>query len=420
MQPKLFRCMPSFAPHLNWIESQRDRMCRLVAEWSNINSGSYNINGLQQMETALSQAFAGLGGDMKLIPLPPQGQIDSHGSTLLIPLGRAISIRKRPDAPHRVFAGIHMDTVYPPDSPFQRTLADGDTLRGPGVADAKGGLAVMLVALEALERSPYHRDLGWEILINPDEEIGSPGSAPLFVEAARRNQLGLIYEPALPDGTLVGQRRGSGNFTAVVRGRAAHAGRDYHLGRNAIHALADFIVALNQLAAGRTDLTISVGKIEGGGPVNVVPALAICRFNVRFDSPKAQHALEEYLQGIAAQINQRDGISLSLHGGITAPPKPLDDATLSLLEHIAACGKDLGLDIHWKSSGGVSDGNRLAAAGLPTVDTLGVRGGDIHSDREYCILDSLTERAALSALLLMKLGSGALAFEGTTSVGDKR
>jgi glutamate carboxypeptidase len=276
------------------------------------------------------------------------------------------------------------------------------------VADLKGGLVVMLTALQALERSPYAEKVGWEVLLNPDEEIGSPGSAPLLEQSARRNHLGLVYEPALADGTLAGARKGSGNFTAVVRGKAAHAGREHHLGRNAIVALADFVGALDALNGRRPGVTVNPGRIEGGGPLNVVPDLAIVRFNVRVADAEQQTWVDQELQRLGAAIDAREGISLALRGRFGRPPKVLTSANLALFEMLAGCGAELGVGIRWQSTGGCCDGNNLAAAGLPNVDTLGVCGGRIHSSREFVLLDSLTERARLSALFLMKLGAGEL------------
>ena len=137
--------------------------------------------------------------------------------------------------------------------------------------------------------------------------------------------------------------------------------------------------------------------------MNVVPDLAIARFNLRVENAAQQKSAEEHLRRLTAEICARDGIELQLHGGFTAPPKPLDGPTLRLFEQVAACGRELGLSLSWRPGGGVCDGNRLAAAGLPTVDTLGPRGGNLHSDREYLLLDSLVERAQLTALLLMEL-----------------
>jgi glutamate carboxypeptidase len=156
-------------------------------------------------------------------------------------------------------------------------------------------------------------------------------------------------------------------------------------------------------------VTVNVGSIEGGGPVNVVPDLASCRFNVRVANSADEQLFQNHFRKVSEEINDMDGISLDIRGGVTRPPKPLDRRTHQALEHVAACGRDLGMTIRWQPSGGSCDGNNLAATGLPTIDSLGVRGGEIHSAREYVFLDSLAERAKLTALLLMKLGSREIA-----------
>jgi glutamate carboxypeptidase len=397
--------MSSSAPILDWIDSQGPRMRRLVTEWANVNSGSHNVAGLATMRRILREAWSPLGGEMTEIALEDEQTIDSAGKILRTPLGKAMLIRKRPNSPLRVFLCIHMDTVYPADSGFQTCdLLDANSLRGPGVTDAKGGLAIMLTAVEAIERSPWADKIGWEVLINPDEEIGSPGSSPLFEQAARRNHVGLLFEPAIGESDLVSERGGSGAFTVVVHGRSAHAGRDPQAGRNAIHAMAEMIVNLSRLTS--DTITINVGKVEGGGPVNVVPELAICRFNVRVRTPEEQRSVVGDIERIVGEIGRREGFRIELHGGFHRPPKPLNDATKRLLDATIACGKELGLTIGHRRSGGVSDGNQLAAAGLPNIDSLGPRGGRIHSSDEFLLLDSLTERAKLTALLLMKLASG--------------
>jgi glutamate carboxypeptidase len=264
----------------------------------------------------------------------------------------------------------------------------------------------MLIALEAFERSSWAEKLGWEVLINPDEEIGSPGSTRLLIQAAKRNHLGLVFEPSLPNGNLVGARKGSGNFTVIVKGKAAHAGRNPQLGRNAIDAIARFIVELASLADSEGGTTTNVGYVQGGGPVNVVPDLAVCRLNVRVVTQVDQRSFEDGLNRLADEINRIDGISLELHGSFARPPKQLDIKTLQLLEQVAGCGRDLGLSLQWFPTGGACDGNNLAAAGLTTIDSLGVTGGGIHSSEEFILLHSLVERAKLTALLLMKLAAG--------------
>jgi glutamate carboxypeptidase len=401
--------MQRYASYLDGLSAQAAAMTELVADWVKIRSGSHDVAGLDRMAAKLKPAFHALGGTCEELALPPQTTVGSRGESVSIPLGKALRFRKRPAAPLRVFLGIHYDVVYGSDAPASFRM-DSGVLHASGAADAKGGLVILLKALEALEASPYAAGLGWEVLLNPDEELGSPGSMGLLKEAAGRNHLGLLFEPSLPDGNLVGARKGSGNFAAVIRGRAAHAGRDPHLGRNAIHAMAGFIVELETFGAGHKGLSVNVGKVEGGGPLNRVPDLAIARFNLRAESAADQADAEMFLKTQADAFASREGYSLELSGSFTSPPKPLTEGSLAVLRAIAGCGKELGMDLSWRSSGGVSDGNKLAAAGLPNVDTMGARGDNIHGPAEWLALDSLPERARLTALLLMKLGSGELAW----------
>lgn len=386
--------MPPLPDVSAWIDSQSDRMCGLVTQWANVNSYSHNLAGLAELSDLLKSQWSALG-EVEELPIGPDESIDSSGQVVQRPLGKALRIIKRPHAPLRVFLCIHMDTVYPPDSPFQTVKRlDANHICGPGVCDAKGGLAVMLVAVEAIEQSPWADRIGWEVLINPDEEIGSPGSSPLFDQAAKRNHVGLLFEPALPDGSLVAERGGSGNYTLVVHGRSAHAGREPHLGRNAIALMAECAVKLSAL----TDLgiTVNVGHVEGGGPVNVVPALAICRFNVRAKTPADQQRLQSAIQQIVIEANHREGFHVSLHGGFHRPPKPATKESQHLQQLVEQCATELNIPVSWRSSGGVSDGNQLSAAGLPNLDSLGPRGDKIHSHDEYLLVDSLTERAKLA------------------------
>jgi glutamate carboxypeptidase len=399
--------MSDYQPTLQWISRQGPAMAAQLRELCEINSGSENLAGLELVGELLQPVLERLGGDVRRIALPNRTTINAKGTLFRSPLAPAISTRKRPDAPMRVFLGIHIDTVYGADSPFQHiTPVDSNRWVGPGVVDAKGGLIVMLTALEALEQSDAGRRIGWEVLINPDEEIGSPGSGPLFADAAKRNHFGLVFEPALPDGNLVSTRKGSWSYALVIRGKSAHVGRDITAGRNAIHALARCITAIAAMQNLDRGITVNVGRIEGGGPTNIVPDLAMCRFNVRCDDLTDQAGVASELTELVASTNA-DGISAELHETSSCPPKPITDATSRLFDTVSRCGKELGLDLLWHPTGGVCDGNRLVAAGLPTIDTMGPRGGNLHSDSEFIMLDSLVERATLAAMVLIRLGAKA-------------
>jgi glutamate carboxypeptidase len=396
---------------LAWIDAQRGRMVELVTRWSAINSGTGNAAGIAAMNLAVREAFAGLDADAREIPLPA---ITPPGGRLPLPATHALLFSRHGTGEHtrpRVLLGIHTDTVYPPDHPFQTArLSDDGKLRGPGVADAKGGIAVMLVALEALGRSAAAGRIDWTVVLNPDEEAGSPSSVGLLREEAAKHNLGLWFEPALDEaGTLAGARGGSGNFSVAVRGVAAHAGREFERGRNAVVAAGELAVALHALSDPAAGVTVNVAGIEGGGPFNVVPDAALLRFNVRVTQAAQAEAMPAKIMAAVERAGRREGITAELAGQFTSPPKPLDGRTNRLLEQIAACGRDLGQTIRWKPTRGVCDGNKLAAAGLSNVDTLGVRGGGLHSTDEYLVVDSLTERAKLTALFLMRLASGELA-----------
>jgi len=395
-----------YRPHLDWIRkqvpAQRDELLRL----SNINSGSYNAAGVNRVAGRLEELFAPLGAKAEQITLPAHRVTNDRGEAVEHGVGRALRLRRRPDAPLKIFLAGHMDTVFGAEHPFQSArVVDDDTLSGPGVADLKGGLLVMLLALSALERSPWKDRIGWEVLFNPDEEIGSEGSAPLFREAAQRSALGLVFEPSFPDGNLASARKGSGNFDVIVRGRAAHAGRDPHLGRNAIRAAADCVAAIDRLNGTRDGVTLNVGYVHGGGATNIVPDLCVLKFNVRTAVPDDERWLQQELDRI---LGTREGIRLELRGHFTRGPKVMTPAIDRLAGMIGDCGRTLGLTLEFRPTGGCCDGNNLAAAGLPNIDNLGVVGGEIHSDREFMRLSSLGERAQLSALLLMRLASGDL------------
>jgi len=384
------------------IAGMRTRMLDHVSAWSAINSGSRNLGGLEAMADVLVAAVAPLGGEATLVDAAAVDQVDAGGQVVAQAHGRNLHVVKRGTAPVRVLLTGHMDTVFAADHPFQATRwIDAETLNGPGVADMKGGIAVMLAALEALEASVFAPAIGWEIVINSDEEVSSPGSTPLLLAAAQRCHLGLTFEPALPDGTLAGARKGSGNFSAIVTGRAAHAGREPEKGRNALLAAADLALRLKALTA--DDLSVNPARIDGGGPNNIVPEAAVLRWNMRPSTPQAATRARAAIDALVAEVAAAHEVAIEVHGGFARPPKPLDANQARLFELVKGCGAALGLGIGWRDTGGVCDGNNLAATGLAVVDTLGPRGGAIHSSDEFLCVDSLVERAQLAALVMMRV-----------------
>ena len=384
-----------------------DGMLAQVLEWSAVNSGSRNLAGLERVATLLADAFSALPGQLNFEQPSAVEAVDSAGHTTRIEHGRHLHLQIRPDAPVQLLFTGHMDTVFGVDHEFQqhRWLEDG-VLNGPGVADMKGGLAVMLAALKAVEQAPGAQKLGYEVVINSDEEVGSLGSANLLARCARGKRAALTYEPAaLPDGTLAGARPGSGNFAIVVHGRSAHAGRNPEDGRNALLAAADLAL---HLAAGKyPGLSVNPSRIEGGSPSNVVPDLAILRVNLRPRTPDDQARAQDLIDTAITAIAAEHDVRIEVSGEFGRPPKPLTPEAEQLFELVRRAGADLGQTIGWQPSGGVCDGNNIAACGVPVVDTMGVRGGKIHSMEEFLITASLKERAALSALTILRLAAEA-------------
>ncbi|EAQ27586.1 hypothetical protein NAP1_08337 [Erythrobacter sp. NAP1] len=379
-----------------------------VRSWCEINTGTANVDGLAKQAEVLAEAFSALPGEVELIDPAPVTAIAADGSEFEKAHGQHLVLRVRPTANRRILLTGHMDTVFPADHHFQKlTWLEEGVLNGPGVADMKGGIAVMLHALKAFEETASAGSLGYDVLLNSDEETGSLASADLIAKMARGKLAALTYEPAaLPDGTLAHARGGTGNYSITFTGKSAHAGRNPHEGRNAIVAAADLILKLKGLE--REDITINPAKLEGGGPNNVVPDHAVLRFNIRPKSTEAMEGFDKDLNGLLNVIEREHEISTHRHGGVTRPPKPVDEKAQKLFDLVRECGAELGHDIKWQSTGGVCDGNNIAACGVPVVDTMGVRGGSIHSADEFLITDSLAERAALSARVIERLSQGAL------------
>lgn len=389
---------------LSLLRANQKTMVEQLHEFCEINSSSDNLPGLATMHGALQKAFSPIADLIESHHLPSVPIITMAGETTLQSCGDILFIRKRPHLQHRVLLSGHMDTVYPATQFFQTlTYINDNCVNGPGVADMKGGLIVMLHALTAFEASPYAETLGWDVIINADEEIGSPASSALLANIAPNYQTALVYEPAMTtSGTLAKSRRGSGKLTLIAKGKAAHVGRAFDEGRNAICFLAEAISAIHALNGKRKGVTINVGKIAGGEALNVVPDNAVAKLDVRISHPDDENWVRLQIDNIINKM-QRDGYSLTVQGEFGRPVKPVSIALEHLFARAQKAGEKLGLTIDWQDSGGCCDGNNLAFHGLPVLDTLGVRGGDIHSPDEFILLDSLVERAMLSALLLVDL-----------------
>lgn len=385
-------------PAITALPARDPELRQLLADWSAINSGSEHPAGLERMRAALRATFT------TAFPYALLEEPGLPGSP-----ARALRLILRPDAPFRVLLNGHYDTVYEADHPFQQPrLSAPDTLNGPGTADMKGGLVVLLAALRAFEETEAASALGIEILITPDEEIGSRASVAEIERSARRCHFGLVFEPARAGGEIVRTRKGTGVFTVTSHGRAAH-GAQPEAGRNAIAALAEFLVAAHRVPEELPGVMLNIGIIRGGGVINIVPELAVAELHARITRIEQKDALGARLAAIAAPINAREGHRIVIEGAFDRPPKECGPAELAAFAALNQCAADLGLaPLDWVDTGGGSDGNLLSAAGLPNLDGLGPIGNHLHSEQEYVHLPSLVIRAQVAALFLHRLATGKL------------
>ncbi|MCA9194961.1 MAG: hydrolase [Planctomycetales bacterium] len=387
----------------SWLAEQSESMLADVIELAELNSGSENVSGLYAVADWIKNWMHLPQAAFRSVQLPPRFEINTRGQPASFPTGPLLRWDFQPTADRRILLAIHYDTVYGATHPFQRCVRSGNRLIGPGVADAKGGIVVLRYALQAWQRFFQNNDFGWTVILNPDEELGSPSTASYWNEIAEEFDFGLLMEPALPGGELVANRKGSGNYCLTVHGRAAHAGRHFEEGRNAISKLARVIERLDALNGQRPGLSVNVGFVQGGGPVNIVPDLAQLRFNVRVATDQCMQWFEDQLALIVDQAEHLD-YQLELSGGITSPPKSVDAKQLELMGILESVYADTHLPVpEWISTGGVCDGNKLAAAGLPNLDTLGPIGGNLHSDQEWMNVPSLVLKAQLLVKLLQRL-----------------
>jgi glutamate carboxypeptidase len=397
---------PSDLAMLADVRARADQLVERAIGWCAINSGSGNLAGLASLAWLLESELALLPGTVERRTLAPVMRVGPGGEEEVQASGDALLLTVRPQAPLQVALTGHYDTVYPPDTMFRAVARRPDgALHGPGIADMKGGLSVMLGALACFEDHPDAANVGYRVLLSPDEETGSLASAPLLAEVAGAAHIGMTYEPAMEDGALAGARKGSGNFHVVITGRAAHAGRDFASGRNAVAAAALLAVRLAAFNGRRDGVTLNIARIEGGGALNTVPGRAVLRFNARYPDAGAGAWVQGQIDDAITQTAM-DGISFKLHGGLHRPAKPFNHAQKLLFEAVTDTASRLGQTLACKESGGVCEGNNLFAAGLPNVDTLGVRGGAIHSEAEFAWPESFAERAQLSALILARIAAG--------------
>jgi glutamate carboxypeptidase len=375
-----------------WVERHREDLLAFLQEIVERESPTEAKAAVDALGQVFQEAYRALGCAVRTVP---QVQYGDH------------VVAETPPVPGpRVLLVGHLDTVYPLGTVARRpfTLRDGRAY-GPAVMDMKGGLAVMLFALRALAAT---RRLGnARVVLNSDEEPGSPTSRDRWAAWSADADWAFVLEPAQPDGSLVLRRKGVGIFRLEVTGRAAHAGAEPERGANAILALAHHALAAAALADPAAGTTVNVGVVRGGTLPYVVPAAAEALIDVRV--PTRTEA-ERVLGGLRAleAAEPVAGTRLQVHGAFHRPPMEPVEGTEALAALVEACGREVGLAVRFTATGGASDGNNLAASGIPTVDGMGPAGAGAHSEEEWADVASLIQKTQLLALVLDRLWAGAL------------
>jgi len=299
----------------------------------------------------------------------------------------------------------HIDTVFPPDSEFQEFRESEEKLFGPGTADMKGGIAVMVFALHILEEFRILENIPLRCLINGDEETGSGSSYNLIRDLSRGAAYGLVFECGGLEGEVVKARRGIRRYKLSVTGKARHAGVKGGPKASAVVEVSQMVLALEDLNDLEKGISTNVGRIGGGTVTNMVPDHAEAHFEVRFWNRETE---EEVLEKIKAIVNdpQNPGCTAVIECDHRRPAGCPVDGTDHIYKMVKIAARELGQKVGQESRGGTSDANFLTDEGIPTLDGMGPIGDMDHSPDEYILRESLFERIALTAVLLHKLSAG--------------
>ena len=366
-----------------------DDMVERLRPWIECESPTYDAAAVNRMMDLAAYDLTVAGAVVERIP----GRMGFGGS-----------VRARfphPDfgKPGILIAG-HMDTVHPMGTleklPFRR---EGDICYGPGIMDMKGGNFVSLEAIKALAQAGMQTPLPVTVLFTPDEEVGTPSTRDLIEAEAVKNRYVLIPEPAKQDGGAVIGRYAIARFNLRTLGRPSHAGWALAEGRSAIAAMAKKILQIEAMTS--DDCTFSVGVIHAGQWVNCVSSSCDAQ---ALTMAKTQEDLDRGVAAMMALQGEEDGVSFEVTRGVTRPVwEPDQPGTMAMFDVARKICAELGFELTGASSGGGSDGNFTGFLGIPTLDSIGVRGKGLHTLNEHIEVSSLPERAKLTAALLMRL-----------------
>jgi len=369
------------------VESFQGDVLALLDKIVAINSYSHNTRGVAQVAQEVN----------KYLPHPLT--LESTDS----PDGEVVWIcRHRPSDELPILLVGHLDTVFPPGSFDSGVIAHGPHLLGPGVADMKGGVVVIIGALWVLDRLGFLPRIPLILALNGDEEIGSPASGQKLAELALSSRLGLVFECGGPEGSVVTCRRGLHRYRLEIHGEAGHSGTHQGAKESAVVELAGQILQLEALNDPEAGISLNVGRVKGGAAVNIIPAEAEAELEVRFFEEQRGNEIEEKIRTMVKSTPQSKlRISLTKRHG--RPAMACTPPISSLYQAAARIAKKIKLELPEEARGGASDANLLAATNLPTLDGLGPVGEMDHSKNERILKNSLFQRVELLVHLLWDL-----------------
>jgi glutamate carboxypeptidase len=372
---------------LDHFTKQTPRMINLLRRLVEIESPTHEKQAVDQVGQVIIQELKRLNAQVEIVP-----QIEAGDHILARWPGKET-------APGILIIG-HMDTVYPRGTLASMPCKECEgRLYGPGTQDMKGGIAITLIAIEALQEQHLSTRLPITALFTSDEEAGSSTSRQLIEQLARQSALVLCMEPGMLDGGLKTWRKGVGMFRMTAYGRAAHAGGDHAQGRNAIEELSYHIPSIQRLTNYELGTTLNVGVIRGGTARNVVPDKASIEVDLRVTEPAEVERVTYAMQALQPKL---DGTRLEIQGTLNRPPMPRNELMIATFEKARQIGAEVGLNLLEGGTGGASDANFVAPLGVPVLDGLGPIGEGQHSEREHIQIASLPQRATLLAGLLMR------------------
>ncbi len=369
-----------------------------------IPTGGNNQTAIEETRERFGIRLQELGAKTRMVPGDPKPDWLLSGQQSGYTPPTTVCERLNGATQNRVMIAGHLDTVHDPKGDFQQLniSIDGKTAIGPGCVDMKGGLVIAVAALEALEECGARAN--WTFTMNADEETGTYHSEQALADESKKHDYGLALEPALPGGELAIERVGSGQFMIETLGRGAHVGRAFTEGVSAVVELARCITESSRFPEPERGKILSIGPIKGGVATNAVPDSASAWGNVRFADQAIADELAMQLDALQTDPDAMPAVIV--RRSFNRPAKPLIPETEALALRARGVAEALGQKLPFKSTGGVCDGNVMQHAGLPTIDTLGVRGGGLHTKDEWIELSSLVERCQLLAILVARLSAG--------------